>query len=116
MSDGDNYDGTPIPRNRTRPDLAQPAISWNPVIAPGDFIFYSGRLFPDWRGQAIIAGMGPTGLVRVSTSVDGDIATARELQRIPFERRLREVTEGPDGAIWVLEDGEDGRLLKLTPR
>ncbi len=116
VSDGDHYNGTPIPRHSTSTEFAKPAISWNPVIAPGDFIFYSGRLFPDWRGQAIIAGMGPTGLVRVSTSVDGDIATARELQRIPFERRLREVTEGPDGAIWVLEDGEDGRLLKLTPR
>ena len=86
------------------------------MIAPGDFIFYSGALFSDWRGQAIIAGMDPTVLVRVSTNVDGNTATATELQRIPFERRLREITEGPDGAIWVLEDGKDGRLLKLTPR
>jgi glucose/arabinose dehydrogenase len=45
VSDGDNYDGTPIPRNATRPDLAAPAISWNPVIAPGDFVFYSGKAF-----------------------------------------------------------------------
>ena len=116
VSDGDHYNGTPIPRHSTSSEYAKPAISWNPVIAPGDFIFYSGALFSDWRGQAIIAGMDPTVLVRVNTNVDGNTATATELQRIPFERRLREITEGPDGAIWVLEDGKDGRLLKLTPR
>ena len=116
VSDGDHYNGTPIPRHSTSTEYVKPAISWNPVIAPGDFIFYSGKLFTDWRGQAIIAAMAPSGLVRVSTTTDGDMATASELQRIPFERRLREIIEGPDGAIWVLEDGEGGRLLKLTPR
>lgn len=115
VSNGDHYDGRPIPRHATRPDLAAPAISWNPVIAPGDFIFYTGTLFPAWQGQAIIGGMKPNVLVRVA--IDGE--TAREVSRVPMEHRIREVEQGPDGAIWLLEDGKEagaGRLLKLTPQ
>lgn len=111
VSDGDHYDGKPIPRHATSDAFVKPAISWNPVIAPGDFIFYSGDLFADWKGQAIIAAMKPAGLVRVA--IEGE--TAREVGRIGFEKRLREVVEGPDGAIWVLEDKAGARLLKLTP-
>jgi aldose sugar dehydrogenase len=111
VSNGDHYDGKPIPRHATRPDLAAPAISWNPVIAPGDFIFYSGQLFTGWNGQAIIAGLGTQGLVRVA--IDGD--KAREIERIALGARIREVKQGADGALWILEDGEGGRLRKLTP-
>lgn len=113
VSDGDHYDGRPIPRHSTRPDLAKPAISWNPVIAPGDFIFYSGDLFPAWKDQAIIAGLA-AGVVRVS--INGDNAT--EEARYPMDNRIREVRQGPDDAIWLLEDGEgpeSGHLLRLTP-
>lgn len=111
VSDGDHYNGTAIPRHSTSTAYAKPAISWNPVIAPGDFLFYRGDLFSGWTGQAIIAAMDPAGLVRVA--IDGD--TAREVERIGFDNRIREIVEGADGALWVLEDGEDGRLLKLTP-
>lgn len=111
VSDGDHYNGTKIPRHSTSDVYAKPAISWNPVIAPGDFLFYSGDMFADWQGQAIIAAMDPAALVLVA--IDG--TTAREVGRIGFEKRLREVVQGPDGAIWVLEDGEDGRLLRLAP-
>lgn len=115
VSDGDHYDGKPIPRNATRPDLSAPAISWNPVIAPGDFIFYRGTAFPAWRGQAIIGGMLPAALVRVAIAGE----TAREVARHPMPHRVREIEEREDGSIWLLEDGREsgaGRLLKLTPR
>ena len=112
VSNGDNYDNTPIPRHATRPDLTPPAISWNPVIAPGDFIFYSGKAFAAWQGQALIAGMVFPGLVRVA--IDGN--TAREVERIDLGRRIREIEQGPDGAVWIAEDGKGGRLRKLTPR
>jgi glucose/arabinose dehydrogenase len=115
VSNGDNYDGTPIPRHATRPDFAAPAISWNPVIAPGDFIFYRGNRFPGWRGQAVIAAMQPAAIVRVA--IDG--ARAREVARSPMPHRLREIVERDDGSIWLLEDGREagaGRLLKLSPR
>ena len=114
VSDGDNYDGSPIPRNATRPDLGRPAISWNPVIAPGDFIFYTGDRFPDWRGQVLIAAMNPAAVVRVA--IEGD--TAREVARYPMEHRIREIRQGPGGDIWLLEDGKEagaGRLLRLSP-
>jgi aldose sugar dehydrogenase len=110
VSNGDHYDGKPIPRHATRPDLAAPAISWNPVIAPGDFIFYSGSMFPEWRGQAIIAALGSGGLVRVA--IEGE--TAREIERVPLGNRIREIVQAEDGAIWVLEDGDNARLLRLS--
>ena len=112
VSLGDHYDGRPIPRHSTRPELAAPAISWNPVVAPGDFIFCRCDRFPAWRGQALIAALGAQGLVRVA--IDG--TKARELERYNLEARIRTIAERDDGALFVLEDGEGGRLLKLTPR
>lgn len=112
VSNGDDYDGTPIPRHVTRPDLAAPSISWNPVIAPGDFTFVSSDKFPAWRGNALIAGLVCQCLVRVA--IDGD--KAREIERIPLDNRIREVVQGPDGAIWVLEDGDNAHLRRITQK
>ncbi|MFD2579264.1 PQQ-dependent sugar dehydrogenase [Novosphingobium colocasiae] len=111
VSGGDNYDGPPIPRHPTRPDLAAPALEWNPVIAPGDMMIYSGTRFLAWRGQMLIAGLKTQAMIRVS--LHG--TTAREEARYPFPNRLRDIIEAPDGAIWLLEDGPDARLLRLTP-
>jgi len=100
VSDGDNYDGTPIPRNATRPDLAAPAISWNPVIAPGDFVFYSGKAFPQWRGQALIAALGAAGIVRVGLEQGPDgRPVGKELERIDLGTRIREIREARDGTL-----------------
>jgi glucose/arabinose dehydrogenase len=112
VSNGDHYDGRPIPRHWTRPEFDAPKISWNPVIAPGDFIWYRGNLFPGWRGQALAVGLASQSLVRIAR--EGDHLT--EVERFAFDNRLREIREGPDGALWVLEDGPNGRLLKLTPK
>jgi glucose/arabinose dehydrogenase len=115
VSEGKHYSGERIPGHATRPDLVAPAESWNPVIAPGDMIFYHGSLFSDWQGQVLIAAMNPAGLVRVA--IDGD--KAREAAFYSMPQRIRSIAEGPDGAIWVVEDGRRGdrsRLLKLTPR
>lgn len=112
VSEGEHYDGKAISAHSTRPDLAPPAISWNPVIAPGNLTVYSGDTFPAWKGQALIAGLVSEGLVRVG--LDGK--SPRELARYTFGKRLRAVIQGPDGALWVAEDGKNARLLKLTPR
>ena len=114
VSNGDHYDGREIPDHDQRPDLHPPAISWTPVISPASLMFYSGDQFPQWQGSAFIAGLSAKGLVRVEFDAQG---APREAERIDLGARIREVEQGPDGAIWVLEDsrkGAEGRLLRLT--
>ncbi|HYG08060.1 MAG TPA: PQQ-dependent sugar dehydrogenase [Stenotrophomonas sp.] len=115
VSNGDHYDGKPIPDHDTRPEFAAPKVSWTPVISPAGFIIYSGTQFPQWRGNGLIGGLSSQSLVRVA--LDGE--QAREVERYDMGERIREVEQGPDGGIWLLEDGKDGkggRLLRLSPR
>ena len=112
-SNGDDYDGNVIPDHSADDGFTKPAISWNPVIAPGDFVFYSGNAFPAWRGNVIAANLGVGTLVRVTIGADG--RTATEAERWRFPRRLRDISEAADGTIWMIEDGPGGRLLHLTP-
>ena len=111
VSNGDHYDGRDIPDHRTRPEFAAPKVTWTPVISPGNMIFYSGPAFPAWRGDFLVAGLSSKALIRVD--VDG--ASAREAERWDMNKRIREVEQGPGGSVYLLEDGEGGRLLKLTP-
>ena len=115
VSNGDHYDGRKIPDHDTRPEFLPPAVWWTPVISPGNLIVYDGNLFPDWRGDLLVAGLSSQALVRIE--VDGN--EAREAERYPMGARLRSVVQGPGGELWVLEDERDnstGRLLKLTPK
>ncbi|WP_140726311.1 PQQ-dependent sugar dehydrogenase [Pseudomonas sp. Hp2] len=115
VSNGDHYGGRPIPDHDTRPEFAAPKITWNPVISPAGFVIYSGTLFPQWKGDGFIGGLSSQVLVRVA--FDGE--QAREAERYDMGARIREVEQGPDGALWLLEDERDGsrgRLLKLTPK
>ena len=115
VSNGMHYDGEPIPDHDTRPEFNAPEVSWTPVISPAGFIIYDGELFPEWQGSGFIGGLSSQALVRVA--FDGE--SAREAERFDLEQRIREVAQGPDGAIWLLEDGRrggNGTLLKLTPK
>ena len=114
VSNGDHYDGREIPDHDTRPEFKAPAVTWREVISPGGLVFYSGDQFPAWQGSAFIGGLSSKALVRVSFDGTG----AQEAERFDMGARIREVEQGPDGALWVLEDerdGSQGRLLKLTP-
>ena len=114
VSNGVHYDDTDIPNHDTRPEFRAPAVTWTPVISPAGFMVYDGNGFPDWNGSGFIGGLSSMSLVRVE--FDGQ--SAREAERFEMGRRIREVEQGPDGAIWLLEDGNrggDGWLLKLTP-
>ncbi|HEY9092203.1 PQQ-dependent sugar dehydrogenase [Parasphingorhabdus sp.] len=111
VSEGDHYDGKKIPRHETHPEFAAPKVSWDPTIAPSGLIFYSGNLFPSWKGSAFIGGLASEAIIRVS--FDGE--KAQEAERFPMDKRIREIEQGPDGALWVLEDGKGARLLRLTP-
>ena len=112
VSEGDNYDGTPIPRHATNLTYRTPLTSWNPVIAPGGMIQYRGTKFVGWMGDFILAGLVQQGIVRVR--VTGNTAT--EVSRLGLGARIREVEEAPDGSIWVLQDGNGGKLIELTPQ
>jgi aldose sugar dehydrogenase len=113
VSNGDHYDGRTIPDHDTRPEFNAPEITWTPVISPSSMIFYTGNLFPAWRGNALIGALSGQALVRVA--INGN--QAREVERYPMNARIREVEQGPDGSIYLLEDGgrSQGRLLRLTP-
>jgi aldose sugar dehydrogenase len=113
VSNGINYDGPPIPKHDTRPEFEKPVIYWTPVIAPGGMAFYDGKLWPQWKGSLFISGLRVESLVRVA--FDGPNG-AREADRWAMGHRIRDVAEGPDGALWVIEDEDSGRLVKLTPK
>ena len=113
VSNGDNYSGVPIPDHPSRPDLAAPSLWWNPSISPGGMIYYSGAMFPQYRGSLLIAALSGEALIRVA--VDGATATAKE--QWDMGTRIRDVAQAPDGSIWLLEDGgrgAGGRLLRLA--
>jgi len=116
VSYGNNYNGVPIPKPDTRPDLAKPALYWNPVIAPAGLTFYDGALFPAWRGSAFIGGLGSRALVRVSFAGEGKAVAAHEAERWDMGARIRFTAQGPDGALYLLEDAKNGKLLRLTPK
>jgi glucose/arabinose dehydrogenase len=115
VSNGDHYDGREIPDHDTRPEFIKPAVWWTPVISPGNMIVYESDLFPEMRGDALVAGLSSKAIIRIE--LNGE--TAREVERYDMGVRIRSVVEGPGGALWVLEDeaeGTGGRLLKLTPQ
>lgn len=110
VSNGDNYDGTPIPRHATRPDLEAPKFSWNPSIAPSGMTLYSGAQFPAWNRNLLLGALAGQALIRLTTT--GTSVTAAE--RYPMGYRIRDVAVGPGGAVYLLTDGAGGRILKLT--
>jgi len=115
VSNGDHYDGRDIPDHSPGDGFIPPRITWTPVISPASLIFYSGSLFPQWRGSALIGGLSGQAIVRVT--FDGD--NAREAERFAMGQRIRELEQHPDGSVYVLEDernGSGGRLLRLVPR
>jgi glucose/arabinose dehydrogenase len=114
VSYGVNYDGVPIPSPDTRPDLAKPVLYWVPVIAPGNLMFYTGtQTFPQWNGSGLVSGLGTRSLSRIIFDGHGG---AKAAERWTVGKRIRDVEEGPDGSLWMLEDGDPGALIHVTPK
>ncbi|WP_176595188.1 MULTISPECIES: PQQ-dependent sugar dehydrogenase [Sphingobium] len=114
VSNGSHYDGRDIPDHKVGDGYEAPKLWWNPVISPGGLVYYSGDLFPQWKDSLFIGGLSSQLLVRVK--LEGEKASKAD--QWDMGARIREVEQGPDGALWLLEDGKDGsqgRLLKLTP-
>lgn len=109
VSWGRNYDGSDIPDPDTRPEFEGSKIVWTPTISPSGMFFYDGKMYSEWQDHAIIGGLTSSGIVIVK--VDND--SAEEIERVPLAARVRDVAQGPDGAVFVVTDAENGMLLKL---
>lgn len=110
-SNGTNYNGVDIPDHRPGDGFEAPKIWWNPSVSPADLLIYTGRLFPDWPGDTLITALSGKALIRVD--INGD--QARKADQWDMGKRIRAVDQGPDGAIYLLEDGPGARLTRLTP-
>jgi glucose/arabinose dehydrogenase len=114
VGEGPNYDGVPVPGPETRPDLAKPVIYWAPVIAPGNLMFYHGtQTFPQWNGNGFVSGLATKTLSRFIFDGKGG---AKAGERWDVGHRIRDVEQGPDGSLWMLEDADPGALFHVTPK
>jgi glucose/arabinose dehydrogenase len=115
---GIEYKGDPITGGITAKEgMEQPLYYWDPVIAPSGMTFYTGSMFPEWKGNLFVGGLASTNLVRLvieNEKVVGEERLLTDLQ--PNRERIRAVKQGPDGALYVLTDSPKGRLLKLVAK
>jgi aldose sugar dehydrogenase len=115
ISYGHEYSGKPINGDRTSaPGLQQPVYFWNPSIAPSGMTFYTGRAFPAWNGDLFVAALAGKHVARLV--LDGERVIGEERLLTELDTRMRDVRQGPDGALYVMTDGQGGRILKLVPR
>jgi glucose/arabinose dehydrogenase len=114
ISYGEEYSGEPIPGNITaRAGLEQPVYYWDPVIAPSGAQYYTGNAFPEWRGSIFIGGLASQRLVRVV--IKNNKVVGEEHLLTDKGKRIRDVRQGPDGALYVVTDDSNGELLKIAP-
>jgi len=110
---GEDYSGEPLHKTTQAEGLEQPVYYWDPVISPSGLTIYSGDLFPEWKGNLFIGGLSSQALVRLV--LENDRVVGEERLLMDRGDRIREVVQGPEGALYLLTDDDDGKLLKLTP-
>jgi glucose/arabinose dehydrogenase len=110
VSNGSNYDKSPIPDHSTKPEFEEPVRLWTPVISPSGALFYDGTMFP-WKGHVIVGGLSSEAVIRLV--LEGEKIVSEE--RIPMKKRIRDVIQARDGALLVITDDAKGELLRLTP-
>lgn len=114
VSHGVEYGGAPIgDGKKDAPGMADPIVTWTPVIAPGGMTFYTADLFPAWKGNLFISGLRSRALVRLE--LDGDRVVREERLLMEVRDRIRDVAIGPDGATYVATDASNGRILRVVP-
>ena len=112
---GEEYSGVPISNAATALErMEQPAYYWDPVIAPSGAQFYSGAAFPAWRDNLFVGSLRDKMLVRL-TLADGRV-TGEEHLLTDRGQRIRDVRQGPDGALYLVTDQKNGELWKIAPR
>ncbi|MEA2890380.1 MAG: aldose sugar dehydrogenase [Bradyrhizobium sp.] len=110
---GIDYNGGRIHESTARPGMEQPIKYWVPSIAPSGMLFYTAELFPKWRGSLFTGALSGRMLVRLS--LDGNTITGEERLLQNLNERIRDVRQGPDGALWLLTDSSAGRILRVSP-
>src|ERR1043166_2976893 len=110
---GIDYDGTRIHESTSKPGMEQPIKYWVPSIAPSGMAFYTGGLFPQWKGNLFVGALAGQMLVRLE--LDGETVTREERLLNGLRERIRDVRQGPDGALWLATDNAQGRILRLAP-
>lgn len=115
---GEAYSGAPVGEGITaQAGMEQPVYYWDPVIAPGDMIFYTGERFEGWQGDIVIASLSPGGLVRLRLEGEGDqVRVGGEARYLEEIGRVRDIHQGPDGELWILTDYDNGALMRITPQ
>ena len=114
VSYGVNYSGTPVGSGKTdAPGFEDPIYTWTPVIAPSGMIFYSGKAFPDWKGDLFVGGLAAAALVHLD--LDGEKVIGEERLLTDLGMRIRDVAETAEGDILVITDEDNGKILKITP-
>lgn len=112
---GHEYTGKPINGDKTIQDgMEQPVYFWTPDIAPSGIAFYTGKLFPAWQGDLFVAELAGKTLARLV--LNGERVIGEERLLTELNARIRGVNEGPDGALYVLTDGNGGKILRLVPK
>jgi len=111
---GEEYSGDPTHESPQAPGMEQPVYYWEPVIAPPGMAIYTGTLFPEWRNTIFVGGLAGQALVRLR--MKDDLVVGEEHLLKERNQRMREVVQGPDGALYLLTDESNGKLLKITPR
>jgi aldose sugar dehydrogenase len=111
-SDGSNYDGTPIPDHKPGDGFEPPKVWWNPSISPSSLLIYTGDMFPQWKGDALIGALSGEAFIHVRIRAD----QASKADQWDMGARIRAVDQGPRGEVYLLEDGDGARLLKLQPK
>lgn len=110
---GIDYSGAVISEETAAPGMEQPVVYWDPSIAPSGLAFYDGEAFPEWQGDLFLGALAHRHLRRLE--LDGDEVVGQEELLGSLDERIRAVQQGPDGALYILTDSDDGRLLRLTP-
>jgi glucose/arabinose dehydrogenase len=110
---GVDYSGAKIHAATAKPRMEQPIKYWVPSIAPSGMAFYTGDLFPRWKGNLFVGALAGQLLVRLE--LDGEKVTKEERLLGNLDARIRDVRQGPDGAIWLVTDSSDGRIIRVTP-
>jgi glucose/arabinose dehydrogenase len=110
---GIDYSGAKIHESTHKAGMEQPIKQWTPVIAPSGMAFYQGDLFPRWKGSLFIGGMVCRCVVRLD--LDGEKVASEERLLRDLGERIRDVRQGPDGALYLLTDSPTGRILRVAP-